>query len=153
MTAPPNPRPTPGGNATPPQPGARREKRRWSLPAAPGPTLRQRIERREREMGLRCSDVSCGLGPSDDDPVPVIDASTLRQIYIRPLKGQGEGDRVCEHSFHPSCLVSAERVAGWGQEDKKDEEKDEEVEVSCPVCRAVGCVSREDWEEGACALA
>ncbi|EMD40226.1 hypothetical protein CERSUDRAFT_45545 [Gelatoporia subvermispora B] len=152
MTAPPNARSANGGAATPSQPSSRRDKRRWSLPAAPGPTLRQRIERREREIGLRCSDVSCGLGPSDEDPVPVVDVSSLRQISIRPLKDHGEGDRVCEHTFHPSCLVSAERVAGWGQEDKKDD-RDEEVEVSCPVCRAVGSISREDWEEGACALA
>ncbi|OCH91593.1 hypothetical protein OBBRIDRAFT_792071 [Obba rivulosa] len=163
MTAPPSPRPAgtdaappsrPTGtdNTAPPQPGARREKRRWSLPAAPGPTLRQRIERREREMGLRCSDPTCGLGPSDEDPAPVVDESALRQIHIRPLKGHGEGDRVCEHSFHPACLVRAERVAGWSPEDKKRNENEDEVEVSCPVCRAIGYISREDWEEGARAL-
>ena len=39
----------------------------WTLPPAPGPTLRQRIEHREREAGLRCYDVSCGVGPSDED--------------------------------------------------------------------------------------
>ena len=62
---------------------------------------------------------------------------------------------MCEHKFHPSCLVSAERVAGWGGEDKKEERENEgeDVEVSCPVCRAVGVISRLDWEEGACALA
>ena len=113
--------------------------------------MRQRVERLERERGLWCWDVSCGLGPTDEDPIPVIDPSTIRQISIHKIGGQGE--KVCEHTFHPSCLVSAERVAGWGAEDKKEEKEGEEVEVSCPVCRTVGVISRTDWDEGACALA
>ncbi|KAI0754780.1 hypothetical protein C8Q80DRAFT_1141054 [Daedaleopsis nitida] len=159
------PIPTPG--AQPPPPGAQRprpsatrtrpaQKRQWAPPPAPGPTLRQVVERNEREIGLRCSDVSCGLGPSDDDPVWTFDASMLRQITIRPLNPDQSGkDCVCEHKFHPSCLVSAGRVAGWGHEVKTGEPAgvDEDVEVSCPVCRAVGVISRVEWEEGACALA
>ncbi|KAJ3472544.1 hypothetical protein NLI96_g13320 [Meripilus lineatus] len=31
----------------------------WTLPPPPGLTLRQRVEKREREMGLRCFDMSC----------------------------------------------------------------------------------------------
>lgn len=143
-----------------PRPGLRRraggarlpEKRQWTLPPPPGPTLRQRVETRERELGMRCCDISCGLGPSDEDPSPVIDGSTVRRISIRPLNAV-DGNKVCEHTFHPACLVSAERVAGWGSEDNKEEKVGEQVEVSCPVCRAVGYVSREDWDEGACALA
>ncbi|TFY68999.1 hypothetical protein EVJ58_g666 [Rhodofomes roseus] len=127
------------------------EKQQWTPPAPPGQTLRQRVERKERERGLRCWDVSCGLGPMDEDPFPVIDPSTIRQISINRIGGNGE--KVCEHTFHPSCLVSAERVAGWGGEDKKEEKEGEEVEVSCPVCRAVGIIPRTDWDEGACALA
>ncbi|KAL7279823.1 hypothetical protein ACG7TL_006230 [Trametes sanguinea] len=154
--------PLPGFPPVPP-PSTRRgaperpvPKRKWTLPPPPGPTLRQLVERNEREMGLRCSDVSCGLGPSDDDPTTTFDATALRQISIRPLKsGASSTEAVCEHKFHPSCLVSAERVAGWGGEDKKEDREDagEDVEVSCPVCRAVGVISRLDWEEGACALA
>ncbi|KAL1950513.1 hypothetical protein VTO73DRAFT_5637 [Trametes versicolor] len=132
-------------------------KRKWTLPSAPGPTLRQLVERNERAMGLRCSDVSCGLGPSDEDPITTFDTAALRRVSIRPPKDDGSGKQaVCEHSFHPSCLVSAERVAGWGGEDKKEERENDEgedVEVSCPVCRAVGVISRTDWDEGACALA
>ena len=30
----------------------------------------------------------------------------------------------------------------------KEEKEGEEVEVSCSVCRAVGCVTREEWDEG-----
>lgn len=133
------------GRARPP------EKRQWTLPAPPGQTLRQRVERLERERGLRCWDVSCGLGPSDEDPFPVVDPSTIRKISINRIGGNSE--KVCEHTFHPSCLVSAERVAGWGGEEKKEEKEGEEVEVSCPVCRAVGVIPRMDWDEGACALA
>ncbi|KAI0769106.1 hypothetical protein BD413DRAFT_559759 [Trametes elegans] len=153
--------PLPGFPPVPP-PNARRasenpaRNRKWTVPAAPGPTLRQLVERNEREMGLRCSDVSCGLGPSDEDPITTFDTTALRQIAIRPLKSDGSGkEAVCEHRFHPSCLVSAERVAGWGGEDKKEERENEgeDVEVSCPVCRAVGVISRVDWDEGACTLA
>lgn len=136
-------------------------KPQWVIPPPPGPTLRQRVERREREMGLRCSDVSCGLGPTDEDPEPTpgVDVTKVRQVGIR-RKGDEEvvekEEMVCEHRFHCACLVSAERVAGWGggYGDGKEEEKGEEgdVEVSCPVCRAVGVVRREEWEEGVAGL-
>ncbi|RPD62587.1 hypothetical protein L226DRAFT_482339 [Lentinus tigrinus ALCF2SS1-7] len=136
--------------------GSRRpaQKRQWTPPPAPGPTLRQVVERNERDVGLRCSDISCGLGPSDDDPVSSIDLSSLRQITIRPPKSDTSGS-VCEHKFHPACLVSAERVTGWGHEVKTGEPAGDEgeVEVSCPVCKAMGVISRLEWEEGACALA
>ncbi|EKM52100.1 uncharacterized protein PHACADRAFT_262563 [Phanerochaete carnosa HHB-10118-sp] len=156
---PPPPPPGPIPFTVPNQPRPQQplpEKRQWTPPAPPGPTLRERVERKERELGLRCSDISCGLGPSDEDPLPVVDPRTIRRVAIRPLKGQEhERDRACEHAFHPACLVSAERVAGWSGADQKREVEDGEVEaeVSCPVCRAVGVITREDWNEGACALA
>ncbi|EPQ54627.1 hypothetical protein GLOTRDRAFT_111348 [Gloeophyllum trabeum ATCC 11539] len=142
-----------------PRPAPRpREKREWTPPPPPGPTLRQRVEQKEREAGLRCDDVSCGLGPTDEDPIPCVDVASLKQVHIRPAGVRDEGARVCAHKFHPSCLVSAERVAGWGrdvEEEKMEEEKseEEEVEVSCPVCRAVGWISGAEWEEGVRALA
>lgn len=130
----------------------RRERKTWTLPPAPGPSLRQRVEQREREQGLRCSDTSCGIGPSDDDPYPEPTASLTEQVSIHPLPdpdhGNGGHAFVCAHAFHPACLVSAERVAGWGVED----ETESFVEASCPVCRAVGCVTREEWEAGVSAL-
>ena len=125
----------------------RRERKTWTLPSAPGPSLRQRVEQKEREAGLRCCDPSCGIGPSDEDPVPEMLAASMKQVSIHPLSHPGEG-AVCAHKFHPSCLVSAERVAGWGGEDKSEPH----VEVSCPVCRDVGCVTREEWEEGVCSV-
>ncbi|KAG1860192.1 hypothetical protein DFJ58DRAFT_779917 [Suillus subalutaceus] len=125
----------------------RRERKTWMLPAAPGPSLRQRVEQKEREAGLRCYDPSCGIGPSDEDPVPEILAESMNQLSIHPLSHPGEGS-LCSHTFHPACLVSAERVAGWGAEDKTELH----VEVSCPVCRDLGSVTREEWEEGVLAL-
>ena len=131
----------------------RRERKTWTLPPAPGPSLRQRVEQREREQGLRCSDTSCGIGPSDDDPYPEPSASVIKQVDIYPLPSLDDPEyhgraSVCAHAFHPECLVSAERVAGWGGEDGTEPF----VEVSCPVCRAVGCVTRDEWESGVSAL-
>ena len=129
----------------------RRERKTWTVPPAPGPSLRQRVEQREREKGLRCSDTSCGVGPSDEDPYPEALASLTKQVYIHPLGNSDDSNNdghVCAHAFHPECLVSAERVAGWGGQDKTEPL----VEVSCPVCRAVGCVTRDEWELGVSAL-
>ncbi|KII90678.1 hypothetical protein PLICRDRAFT_39259 [Plicaturopsis crispa FD-325 SS-3] len=136
--------PPPFSRARSSQPGVKRE---WTLPSAPGPTLRQRIEQKEREEGLRCFDVSCGVGPSDEDPFPDR-ADMPKQVSIASHNGTGP---VCKHTFHPGCLVSAERVAGWGEEDKNMD--GDTVEVSCPVCREIGCISKAEWEEGARALA
>ena len=125
----------------------RRERKTWTLPPAPGPSLRQRVEQREREKGLRCSDTSCGIGPCDEDPFPEPPVSSVKQVFIRPQDSVTGDTSVCAHAFHPECLVSAERVAGWG-----GDKTGTSVEVSCPVCRAVGCVTREEWESGVSAL-
>ena len=50
----------------------RRERKIRTLPSAPGPSLRQRVGQKDREVGLRCCDLACGIGPSDEDPVPEI---------------------------------------------------------------------------------
>jgi hypothetical protein len=136
-------------------PGARRSrpegpKPAWTLPAAPGPTLRQRVERREREAGLRCYDISCGLGPSDEDPFTDEMSKTVsgvKQLVIRQKDASDE--QVCEHRFHSACLVSAERVALSGADAAIE---DGRVDVSCPVCRSAGCVTKEEWNEGVVAL-
>jgi hypothetical protein len=136
----------------PTRPMPPRQRKTWTLPPAPGPSLRQRVEQREREAGLRCSDTSCGIGPSDEDPFPQSSPWSMKQVSIHPIPHadhQNEVDTsVCAHIFHPACLVIAERVAGWGGEDKTEPL----VEVSCPVCRAVGCMTRNEWEEGASSL-
>jgi hypothetical protein len=134
--------------------GQERVKKAWTLPPAPGPTLRQRIERRERDAGLRCYDISCGVGPSDEDP-GVSDetiAAGLRQLMImRKHHGEDGKPGVCSHTFHPGCLVSAERVALGGAGVSVSEGGD--VEVSCPVCRSTGCVTKQEWDDGILALA
>ena len=143
---------TPLGDLSPPLPFPRAPPhppapRAWAPPPPPGLTLRQRVEQGEREQGLRCDDVSCGIGPSDDDPEPTADLARV-VIYAR-----GDGTPACTHTFHPACLVSAERVAGWAPEDVREQRTGGPVEVSCPVCRAVGAVPREDWKMGVQALA
>lgn len=125
--------------------------REWVPPPAPGPTLRQRVESRERKAGLRCDDTSCGIGPSDEDPFPEVfndpNSPSVKRVGI--LKDGGD-EVVCGHVFHPACLVSADRCAGWGEKDRPSQSGDEEYEVvSCPVCRGVGKVPMEVWEEGA----
>ena len=131
--------------------GEERPKRQWTLPPAPGPSLRQRIERRELEAGLRCNDISCGIGPSDEEPFPSAladNAGAMKRLFIK-AKGVA-GKDVCSHVFHSGCLVSTERVALRGAEPAVD--SDGCVEVSCPVCKSVGCVSKEEWDEGVVAL-
>ncbi|KAJ3788447.1 hypothetical protein GGU10DRAFT_245127, partial [Lentinula aff. detonsa] len=145
----------------------------WALPPPPGLTLRQTVERREREAGLRCWDVSCGLAPDDDCPYREIPDERKRQVRIRQeasasasssqengdSKGKGkekaDGDPepkyVCGHTFHTPCLVTAQRVALNGAEEVIVEEG-KSIEVSCPICRAIGVLLREDWEDGVRAL-
>lgn len=143
------PTPGPGGvNHVPETPTE------WMPPSAPGPTLRQRVEAKERQAGLRCDDPSCGIGPSDEDPFPTVfsdpNSSSVKRVGI--LKEGGE-EAVCCHVLHPACLVSADRCAGWGERDRPTNDGSEENEVvSCPVCRSVGQVQREVWDEGVKAL-
>jgi hypothetical protein len=110
-----------------------RERKAWAPPPAPGLTLRQRVEQREREEGLRCDDHSCGLGPSDEDPVPVEPMQDLVSLGA------------CDHKFHPSCLVTSERVSGWDGDAK---EGNGPVHVPCPCCRTQGSIARSKWNEG-----
>lgn len=144
----------------PMRPPPRRERKEWTLPPPPGPSLRQLIEQREREQGLRCFDISCGVGPSDDEPYPVLSPGSMKQVSIHSHGTEKNNDTssgvVCAHMFHPACLVSAERVA-WGGANAGGGNGDGampvlDVEVSCPVCRAMGYVRRSDWEEGVAAL-
>ncbi|KAL1740198.1 hypothetical protein HDZ31DRAFT_47976 [Schizophyllum fasciatum] len=122
--------------------GGRRPRRlAWTLPPAPGPTVREVVERREREAGLRCSDHSCGVGPSDEDPEVEVGDAERRQIRI----ARAGGGAACAHLLHAPCLVSAQRVALRGAPETV---ADGRVEVACPVCRVEGTVALEDWLEG-----
>ena len=125
-----------------------RERKEWSPPPAPGPTLRQRVEQKEREAGLRCFDMSCGMGPSDEEPLATLSDPAMKQLSIRLSSANvlaGMSKSVCAHTFHPSCLVSAVRVSLRGGEETV---VGDEVEVLCPNCRAIGCVSKEEWAGG-----
>ncbi|KAF5393633.1 hypothetical protein D9757_000053 [Collybiopsis confluens] len=141
------------------------ERRQW-IPPPPGLSLRQTIEKREREAGMRCWDVSCGVGPVDEDPFVTASGDQRRQVMIRrvaatapqegDLKGKGKGkpaerQYACDHSFHPSCLVSAQRASLNGFQEVIAEDG-KYLEVSCTVCRTPGMLPKEDWEDGVRAL-
>jgi hypothetical protein len=129
------------------------------LPSAPpGLTLRQRVEKLEREHGLRCWEPTCGLAPHDDEPeLGVFE----RQAHVlKPLpeaKGKGrevsgdDRERACEHTYHPSCLVSSQRVRAVTHNEEIDERADE-IPVICEVCRTPGVVEQGVWLEGVKAL-
>ena len=138
----------PASFRTRPRGPARREKKDWTLPLAPGLTLREKVEKREREMGLRCSEFCCAVGPHDDDP-PLSSFEKEAQVSILLVEG-GEGESICEHTFHPSCLVSSSRISSLTSFSDTEEESHvgAEVEVSCPVCKHSGVVSRSVWEGG-----
>lgn len=145
------------------------------------------MEKREQEAGLRCCDMSCGVGPSDEDPWVDVGEQELKQLSIRtatpspptppPSHTQeekmntldsgvgfsndiGDGKEkeklLCVHTFHSSCLVSSERVS-LALRDQEVEfvgpRGEQEVEVSCPICRGVGRVTKEEWDTGVEALA
>ncbi|KAJ8084428.1 hypothetical protein PM082_003198 [Marasmius tenuissimus] len=154
-------------NATSNQPTGEREEERqsWTPPPAPGLTLRERVEKKEREAGLRCWDTSCGIGPSDEEPLVDLEPGKRKMVFVqkRPIpglsdKGKGKAkddsgagnNAVCEHCFHPSCLVSSTRVMNsmWGAEGVNMDGEDDVV-VSCPVCREEGVIAKKVWEAGA----
>ncbi|KAJ6600816.1 hypothetical protein B0H10DRAFT_1824405 [Mycena sp. CBHHK59/15] len=118
----------------------------WAPPPAPGPTLRDRLERRERELGLRCADASCGIGPSDEEPFVEVGEDARRVVALRPAGVKDTDAAVCAHAFHPACLVSAQRARGGWREPVAG---DVEVPVVCSVCRAEGFVEMDDWVRGA----
>lgn len=116
------------------------ERKQWLLPEGCGASIRQRVEEKERQLGLRCYDPSCGFGPTDESPAILGD--TKERVSIR--KVGTPGPLACEHTFHTGCLVSAARVAGFGPEGPADGD----VEVPCIVCRTHGYVEKDAWEEG-----
>jgi hypothetical protein len=153
-------------------------RKKWAPPPAPGLTLRQRVEKKEQEAGLRCCHMSCGVGPSDEDPWVKISQEGMKQLSIRASptdestrivdSGVGldqlaldkgtDGDAmkqtrpsVCPHTFHSGCLVSSERVSLALRDAEVTfvgPEGKEEVEVSCSICRGIGRVSKEEWDAG-----
>ncbi|KAJ7619998.1 hypothetical protein DFH06DRAFT_1306208 [Mycena polygramma] len=64
----------------PPQEWAPPPPQEWAPPPPPGPTLRDRVEQLERDARLRCCDVSCGVGPSDDNPSVELLEAVMRNL-------------------------------------------------------------------------
>ncbi|KAJ7755208.1 hypothetical protein B0H16DRAFT_731806 [Mycena metata] len=151
------PRPPMPDQGTQPEPAEQQPQLEWAPPPPPGPTLRDRVERREREAGLRCDDASCGVGPSDEEPFVEVDVDGEggRRISLSVLPGcagkegegvEGKNGKACAHTFHPSCLVSAQRARrGWREPDPDGKG---DVEVVCTLCRVDGGVPREEWVKG-----
>ncbi|KAJ7853563.1 hypothetical protein B0H14DRAFT_2758383 [Mycena olivaceomarginata] len=129
----------------PPPPRSPQPPEDWVPPPAPGPTLRDRVERREREAALRCCDSSCGVGPSDEDPFVEVGEAARRVVALKSSGGERAGP-ACAHTFHPACLVSAQRASRGWREPASDGEG--EVEVVCSVCRVEGTVPRAEWLAG-----
>ncbi|KIY43469.1 hypothetical protein FISHEDRAFT_62555 [Fistulina hepatica ATCC 64428] len=130
---------------TTPEPPPRRE---WTLPHASGPSLRQVIEKKEREAGFRCHEPSCGVAPVDEDPLVEISPEGRRKFSIHPLGKPDEA--MCVHRFHAPCLVTAQRIALRGADETMT--VDGQIEVACPVCRVDGYISKEVWDADSSAM-
>jgi len=116
------------------------EPKKWILPEGRGAGVRQRVEEKEQQLGLRCFDPSCGFGPTDESPLII--GEKKERISINK---QGTSlERACGHAFHTGCIVSAARVAGFGPAGPAEGD----VEVPCIVCRTHGYVEKDAWEEG-----
>ncbi|KAJ7934009.1 hypothetical protein B0H13DRAFT_1558946, partial [Mycena leptocephala] len=81
----------------------------WEPPPPPGPTLRDRVERCEREVGLRCCATLCYVGPSDEDPFVGVSETARPFVQRLSIGGDERGTETCTHMYHPECLVSAQR--------------------------------------------
>ncbi|KAF8168992.1 hypothetical protein K438DRAFT_1855965, partial [Mycena galopus ATCC 62051] len=78
----------------------------WAPPPAPGPTIRDRVERREREAGMRCDAAACRVGPSDDDPfIEILEKAERTNVINTGPKGRRGAGKACTRMFHRSCLV------------------------------------------------
>ncbi|KAF8523258.1 hypothetical protein BU17DRAFT_43946, partial [Hysterangium stoloniferum] len=140
------------------QPRERERRKPWTPPEPVGRTLRQRVEAKERELGLRCDDVVCDIAPGDDDDDDDDSGGNWggsgsedgRVKMIKIHAAYDASGRACEHMFHAGCFVTSARVAGEGEEsDEAGTDAEEEmIPVSCPVCRAEGSLTRGEWEEG-----
>ncbi|KAJ7809620.1 hypothetical protein B0H14DRAFT_3758999 [Mycena olivaceomarginata] len=89
--------------------------RYWAPPPPQGPTLRDHVEHREREAGLRCCAMSCCVGPSDEDPF--VDASLIRGVPPPRPAGphrSGRGWRGSMHQYVPPRMLGVYVwSAGW----------------------------------------
>jgi hypothetical protein len=144
---------------------SRPQRKKWVCPE--GTSVRLLVEAKEREVGLRCDDLSCMCGPEDDDDPPITSSSPspAERIYLhKPLSTlekrcmKEEGVRVkesaCAHAFHAECLVMSarsfdpslrEREDLWAQTSGTAEAEEVEIEIACPRCRVRGVVTLTEW--------
>ncbi|KAJ7658735.1 hypothetical protein DFH06DRAFT_990123, partial [Mycena polygramma] len=116
----------------------------WAPPPPPGPTLRDRVEQLERDARLRCCDVSCGVGPSDENPSVELSEAAMRVVRLGSLSGKRHA---CTHTFHPSCLVSAQRAHNLCEPVLRGGDS-AQVQVVCSLCRVEGSVPYVQWLAG-----
>jgi hypothetical protein len=127
------PHPSGSGNGRP-------QRKKWVCPE--GTSVRLLVEAKEREVGLRCDDLSCMCGPEDDDDSPTTSSSPslstpslvplpAERIYLhKPLSSlekrrmREEGVRVresaCAHAFHAECLVMSARSFDPGLREREE---------------------------------
>ena len=127
------PHPSSSGNSRP-------QRKKWVCPE--GTSVRSLVEAKEREVGLRCDDLSCMCGPEDDDDFsttssspssssPLLVPSPAERMYLhKPLstlekrRMKEEGVRVresaCAHAFHAECLVMSARSCDPGLREREE---------------------------------
>ncbi|KAJ7832134.1 hypothetical protein B0H14DRAFT_3463576 [Mycena olivaceomarginata] len=69
----------------------------WAPPPPQGQTLRERVERRERQVRLRCCAPSCRVGPSDEN----LSADAHRSIRLLHIGLDG----ACTHIQHRRLIT------------------------------------------------
>ena len=115
---------------------SRPQRRKWVCPE--GTSVRSLVEAKEREVGLRCDDLSCMCGPEDDAPtapaLPLASpSSTVERVYLHKARLAPEGRRMaeeadavrvrestCAHAFHAECLVVSARSYDSGLRARED---------------------------------
>lgn len=119
---------------------SRPARKKWVCPE--GTSVRSLVEAKEREVGLRCDDLSCMCGPEDDDDAPAAasppSASSpsrapppAERVYLHKAlsalekrRMREEGVRVresaCAHAFHAECLVVSARSCDPALRERED---------------------------------
>ncbi|KIM23476.1 hypothetical protein M408DRAFT_77542 [Serendipita vermifera MAFF 305830] len=121
---------------------SRAPRKKWIAPE--GTSLRSVIESKERQVGLRCDDVSCLYGPEDGDEENADVKIRTERTCLR--KNPGSAEPSCMHTYHPECLLVASRVADIGLDREMDSDgPDEWLEVGCPFCRVHGGQEKREW--------
>jgi hypothetical protein len=136
-----------GAGATRPS-RSTRPKKKWVAPE--GTSLRSVVEAKEREVGLRCDDVSCLWGPEDDDDLSTELKIREARVWLKKRGSDGLLEPSCAHRFHPECLLVAGRVADQHLEEEIKEDGGNDamlIEAACPFCRGRGALRRDEWKD------